>query len=117
MRACERCLAEHPLCWPSSVPQPPQDNKALKKTKKALKHRFWTEIYQGAAGVAGQGAVAELRTTHTNSSSSAALTVGAHLCWAPTPPHPTQCPRRRQALLPQRHEERQVPEAGGAQPG
>lgn len=25
-----------------------KDNKALKKTKKALKHRFWTEIYQGA---------------------------------------------------------------------
>lgn len=23
------------------------DVKALKKTKKALKHRFWTEIYQG----------------------------------------------------------------------
>jgi hypothetical protein len=25
-----------------------RDTKALKKTKKALKHRFWTEIYQGA---------------------------------------------------------------------
>ncbi|KAK9824496.1 hypothetical protein WJX72_010821 [[Myrmecia] bisecta] len=25
-----------------------KDNKRLKKTKKALKHRFWTEIYQGA---------------------------------------------------------------------
>ncbi|KAL4425893.1 hypothetical protein ABPG75_009909 [Micractinium tetrahymenae] len=25
-----------------------KDTKALKKTKKALKHRFWTEIYQGA---------------------------------------------------------------------
>jgi len=25
-----------------------KNNKALKKTKKALKHRFWTEIYQGA---------------------------------------------------------------------
>lgn len=24
-----------------------KDNKALKKTKKALKHRFWAEIYQG----------------------------------------------------------------------
>lgn len=24
-----------------------KDNKRLKKTKKALKHRFWTEIYQG----------------------------------------------------------------------
>lgn len=72
----------------SPAPQHPQDNKALKKTKKALKHRFWTEIYQGAAGVAGHGGVAELRTTHTNSSSRAALTVGAHLCWAPTPPHP-----------------------------
>ena len=24
-----------------------RDTKALKKTKKALKHRFWTEIYQG----------------------------------------------------------------------
>ncbi|KAI9202712.1 uncharacterized protein BJ171DRAFT_166060 [Polychytrium aggregatum] len=25
-----------------------KDNKALRKTKKRLKHRFWTEIYQGA---------------------------------------------------------------------
>lgn len=25
-----------------------RDNKRLKKTKKVLKHRFWTEIYQGA---------------------------------------------------------------------
>ena len=25
-----------------------RDNKSLKKTKKALKHRFWTEIYPGA---------------------------------------------------------------------
>nr|XP_054769172.1 ribosome biogenesis protein BMS1 homolog [Lytechinus pictus] len=25
-----------------------KDNKALKKTKKRLKHRFWTEVYQGA---------------------------------------------------------------------
>ena len=25
-----------------------QDNKKLKKTKKTLRHRFWTEIYQGA---------------------------------------------------------------------
>jgi ribosome biogenesis protein BMS1 len=25
-----------------------RDNKRLKKTKKALKHRFWAEIYQGA---------------------------------------------------------------------
>lgn len=25
-----------------------KDTKSLKKTKKALKHRFWTEIYQGA---------------------------------------------------------------------
>jgi ribosome biogenesis protein BMS1 len=24
-----------------------KDNKRLKKTKKALKHRFWAEIYQG----------------------------------------------------------------------
>ena len=24
-----------------------RDVKALKKTKKALKHRFWAEIYQG----------------------------------------------------------------------
>lgn len=31
-----------------------RDTKALKKTKKALKHRFWTEIYQGRAG-AGLG--------------------------------------------------------------
>ena len=25
-----------------------KDAEKLKKTKKALKHRFWTEIYQGA---------------------------------------------------------------------
>jgi ribosome biogenesis protein BMS1 len=25
-----------------------KDVEKLKKTKKALKHRFWTEIYQGA---------------------------------------------------------------------
>jgi ribosome biogenesis protein BMS1 len=25
-----------------------RDNKAVKKTKKALKHRFWAEIYAGA---------------------------------------------------------------------
>lgn len=25
-----------------------KDNKRLRKTKKRLKHRFWTEIYQGA---------------------------------------------------------------------
>lgn len=25
-----------------------RDVKRLKKTKKALKHRFWAEIYQGA---------------------------------------------------------------------
>lgn len=25
-----------------------KDQKKLKKTKKALKHRFWAEIYQGA---------------------------------------------------------------------
>ena len=30
-----------------------KDNKQLKKTKKALKHRFWTEIYQGVAGCGG----------------------------------------------------------------
>jgi len=29
-----------------------RDAKRLKKTKKALKHRFWAEIYQGAAGAA-----------------------------------------------------------------
>lgn len=28
-----------------------RDTKALKKTKKALKHRFWTEIYQGGCRV------------------------------------------------------------------
>lgn len=51
---------------PSPSPSPPQvhgfpkvmgvlthldgfrDSKGLKKTKKTLKHRFWTEIYQGA---------------------------------------------------------------------
>jgi hypothetical protein len=27
-----------------------RDTKALKKTKKGLKHRFWTEIYQGGWG-------------------------------------------------------------------
>ena len=33
-----------------------RDSKALKKTKKALKHRFWTEIYQGGCGGgAGRG--------------------------------------------------------------
>ena len=36
-----------------------RDTKALKKTKKALKHRFWTEIYQGArarrGGAGGPG--------------------------------------------------------------
>ena len=26
-----------------------RDVKRLKKTKKALKHRFWAEIYQGAS--------------------------------------------------------------------
>ena len=26
-----------------------KDQKKLKKTKKALKHRFWAEIYQGAS--------------------------------------------------------------------
>lgn len=30
-----------------------KDNKRLKKTKKALKHRFWTEIYQGRWGEGG----------------------------------------------------------------
>lgn len=25
-----------------------KDNKQLKQTKKALKHRFWTEVYPGA---------------------------------------------------------------------
>lgn len=25
-----------------------KNNKLLKQTKKALKHRFWTEVYQGA---------------------------------------------------------------------
>jgi len=29
-----------------------KDTKALKKTKKTLKHRFWTEIYQGGWAVA-----------------------------------------------------------------
>ncbi len=28
-----------------------KDNKHLKKTKKALKHRFWAEIYQGEAPI------------------------------------------------------------------
>ena len=28
-----------------------RDTKRLKKTKKALKHRFWAEIYQGARGI------------------------------------------------------------------
>ena len=30
-----------------------KDGEKLKKTKKALKHRFWTEIYQGADGQTG----------------------------------------------------------------
>ena len=29
-----------------------KDAEKLKKTKKALKHRFWTEIYQGALRLA-----------------------------------------------------------------
>lgn len=43
-----------------------RDAKALKKTKKALKHRFWTEIYQGeqllAAGRAGIGSYSRAKT-------------------------------------------------------
>ena len=35
-----------------------RDTKALKKTKKGLKHRFWTEIYQGGWCVDGMGYVA-----------------------------------------------------------
>jgi hypothetical protein len=30
-----------------------RDTKKLKKTKKTLKHRFWSEIYQGSNPVSG----------------------------------------------------------------
>ena len=34
-----------------------KDTKRLKKTKKALKHRFWAEIYQGAVAYCWESVV------------------------------------------------------------
>ena len=92
-----------------------RDSKALKKTKKALKHRFWTEIYQGGWGRGwGRGPTgADLGFLKWRKrGGTASGTMGPHY----------GCRRRYrrcrgQALLPERRAQRQVHEAGGAQPG
>jgi hypothetical protein len=76
-----------------------RDTKALKKTKKALKHRFWTEIYQGGwmggwvgwrwdgAGAGGPGAV----VLPSFCGAATTATVNPQLR-APPPPPPKHTP-------------------------
>ena len=101
----------------------PQDTKALKKTKKALKHRFWTEIYQGGWRFFSSpgrvtGSSARVAGNCQQTIPATCLLDGSQVQPAADSdalPHPGS-PRRRQAVLPVGHEERQVPEARGAQP-
>jgi hypothetical protein len=132
-----------------------RDAKRLKKTKKALKHRFWAEIYQGTAGrpcltlaclcdraaslcdraaspsVPGAPLASAASADRRRAGGRVQLPAGRDArgvrrappgarAGAPRLVTPAAGPargRRRQAVLPERRAQRQVPAARGAQPG
>jgi hypothetical protein len=101
-----------------------QDQSKLRATKKALKARFWTEIYDGAKLFYLSGARRRLPL-----GDAGALRLKG--CWtglqpprrpAPAPPHGQRCRRLCRAQRPRRptarrHPVRQVPQARDPQPG